>query len=48
MKKLIRNNGEYLITPEKKKLLYQQLYKNVVLKSKDLNDVELNKNFTHE
>jgi hypothetical protein len=48
MKKLIRHNGEYLITPEKKKLLYQRLYKNVVFKNNDLNDIELNENFTHE
>lgn len=39
MKKLIRHNGEYLVTPEKKKLLYHRLYKNVGLKNNESGDL---------
>ena len=44
MKKQIKQNGEYLVMPKKKKLLYQRLYTNTVLKSQYFNEDE-KKNF---
>ena len=44
MNKQIKQNGEYLVMPKKKKLLYQRLYTNTVLKSQYLNEDE-KKNF---
>jgi hypothetical protein len=40
MRKKIKENGEYLIVPEKKKLLYERLYNNIMVKSGYRSDEE--------